>query len=168
MKQRERIYAIIGSAFGAGYSPILPGSLAALFGVGFHVAVVLVFPVLWQRPLLVAGFLGVCTLNHVLSPWAEKYWNAKDPAQFVLDEIAGYLLVPILFRFGELYKVVLWGFILFRIFDIFKLIPPARYIDKNIPGAWGILLDDLVSAAYAALVLYILYRAGPAWLIKSA
>ena len=71
----------------------------------------------------------------------------------MLDEVAGYLVVPILFRGGELWQVALVGFLLFRIFDIIK-IPPARQIDQNMHGSWGIILDDLISGAYAAAALY--------------
>ena len=90
-----------------------------------------------------------------ITPWAVAYWKDEDPGNFVLDEVAGYLVVPILFRGGDLYQVALWGFLLFRVFDIVK-IPPARQIDQNLHGPWGIVLDDLVSGAYAALALYAL------------
>jgi phosphatidylglycerophosphatase A len=60
--------------------------------------------------------------------------------------------------------MIIIGFILFRIFDIFKLIPPAGYIDKNYHGGWGVLLDDLVSAAYAAVILYGVYWLRPGWI----
>ena len=71
----------------------------------------------------------------------------------MLDEVAGYLVVPILFHGGELWQVALVGFLLFRIFDIIK-IPPARQIDQNMHGPWGIVLDDLISGVYAALAIY--------------
>jgi phosphatidylglycerophosphatase A len=71
-------------------------------------------------------------------------------------------MVPLLLPQGTLWQVGFWGFLLFRVFDIIK-IPPARQIDRNMHGSWGILLDDLVSGAYAALVLYV-YR----WLASAA
>jgi phosphatidylglycerophosphatase A len=84
-----------------------------------------------------------------------------------LDEVAGYLLIPILFRNGELWKIAIWGFFLFRLFDIFKLIPPTRYIDQKIHGPWGILLDDLVSAGYAVLIMYLLTYICPSCLMNN-
>ncbi len=162
---KNGVYAAIASALGLGLSPVLPGTAGALLGVAFHVGVVLMLPQAFHLPGLVFIFFLVCAANHLLSDWAESYWQCQDPGHFVLDEVAGYLLIPILFREGELWKVVLWGFVLFRIFDVFKLIPPAGYIDRNIHGPWGILLDDLVSAAYAALILYVIHWFGPDWMI---
>ncbi|MFP4032895.1 MAG: phosphatidylglycerophosphatase A [Desulfococcaceae bacterium] len=157
----ERIAVIVGSAFGLGLSPILPGTCGALLGVAIHVAVVLGFPAHLHLMLLTLAFMAVCAANHALTGWAEAYWNEPDPRHFVLDEVAGYLFVPLLFREGELWKVVIWGFALFRIFDLFKLIPPARLIDREVHGPWGVLLDDLVSAGYAALIMYFVFWFGP-------
>jgi phosphatidylglycerophosphatase A len=160
----------IGTGFGLGYFPIAPGSWAALLGVAFHVATALYVPDIWQTPLLIGAFLAVSAANHILTPWAETYWQCKDPGKFVLDEIAGYLIVPILFHHGRLWQVALWGFLFFRVFDVIK-IPPARQIDRQMEGSWGILLDDVVSACYAVLAMYGLMWAGvqfgaEAWLIQ--
>ena len=88
-----------------------------------------------------------------------KVLKNEDPGNFVLDEVAGYLVVPILFRGGQLWQVALCGFLLFRVFDIIK-IPPARQIDQNMHGPWGIVLDDIISGAYAALALYTFFWLG--------
>lgn len=163
-KTKNYIYVMIASAFGLGLCPIMPGTCGALTGVLAHVLIVLFLPAGMQLPSLIAIFVLVCAANHLLTPWAEVYWQAPDPKHFVLDEVAGYLFVPILFRYGSLWKVVLWAFLLFRVLDIFKLIPPARYIDQNMHGSWGILLDDLVSAGYAALIMYLIYWIKPEWI----
>ncbi|QTA78024.1 Phosphatidylglycerophosphatase A [Desulfonema limicola] len=168
MSKKEKIFVLIASAFGLGFSPVLPGTCGALLGVVIHVLIVLICPVQIQLPCLVFAFIFFCAANNILTPWAESYWESSDPGQFVLDEVAGYLFIPILFREGELWKVVLFGFILFRIFDIFKLIPPARLIDQELHGPWGILLDDLVSAGYAALFMYFIYWFGPDFLLEKS
>jgi phosphatidylglycerophosphatase A len=98
-------------------------------------------------------------LHCVLTPWAQSYWQEQDPKHFVLDEVAGYLLVPILFHQGQLWQIALSGYLCFRILDIIK-VPPARQIDRKLHGAAGILLDDLVSAGYAVLILYLLWWLG--------
>jgi phosphatidylglycerophosphatase A len=158
-RSREILNLAIGSAFGLGLAPIAPGSFGALLGVLFHLLVALYLPLGWQTVALVSGLLAVSAANNVLTPWAVEYWKDEDPRHFVLDEIAGYLVVPILFRGGDLFEVILWGFLLFRIFDIVK-IPPARQIDRQWHGKWGILLDDIVSGTYAALALYALAGLG--------
>lgn len=153
----DYLHVAIGSGLGLGLSPIAPGSFGTLLGVLFHVLIVLFLPANMQLTTLVVVFILVCMASNVLIPGAEEYWQSKDPKNFVLDEVAGYLLIPILFRQGQLWRVVLWGFLLFRIFDIVK-IPPARQINENMHGPWGVLLDDLVSAGYAVLVMYFLNK----------
>lgn len=150
----------VSSAFGLGLSPFAPGSFGTLLGVALHVLIVLFMPSKVQLPALFSVFILACVANQALIPWAEEYWQGKDPKNFVLDEVAGYLLVPILFRGGQLWQVVVWGFILFRLFDIIK-IPPARQIDRQMQGGWGVLLDDLVSAGHAVLVMYFVQWAAP-------
>lgn len=149
------VNTILASALGLGLSPVAPGTCGALLGVLIHVGTVLWLPKAYHLGVLCFAFLLVCVGNHLLTPWAEEYWQCKDPRHFVLDEVAGYLLVPILYQGGRLWQVALWGFILFRVLDIVK-VPPARQIDRSMQGAWGILLDDLVSACYAVLCLHLL------------
>ncbi|MDY0092207.1 MAG: phosphatidylglycerophosphatase A [Candidatus Vecturithrix sp.] len=172
-KQQKNYYAylLIGSAFGLGLMPFAPGTFGTLLGVILHIVIVLVLPLSLQWPALLVVFFLVCAANNWLTPWAVAYWQQEDPGHFVLDEVAGYLLVPLLFHQGQLWQVALWGFLLFRVFDIIK-IPPARQVDQQIHGAWGILLDDLVSSVYVVLVMYGLWWLGPKiglekWLISS-
>lgn len=160
-RSRDFLYNAIGSAFGLGLSPVAPGSFGALLGVAYAVAVLLYLP-LPARPWAIgAGLVAVIAANHFLTPWAVEYWKQEDPSHFVLDEIAGYLMVPLLLPQGSLWEVGLFGFVLFRVFDVIK-IPPARQIDRDMHGSWGIVLDDLVSGAYAALVLYLVRWLAPA------
>jgi phosphatidylglycerophosphatase A len=161
-RARDILFNTIGSAFGLGLSPIAPGSFGTLLGVGYAVAIFhFLSPA--ARPWAIGiGLVVVSVANHWLTPWAVAYWKDEDPGHFVLDEIAGYLMVPLLLPRGTLWEVGLFGFLLFRVFDVVK-IPPARQIDRSLHGSWGILLDDLVSGAYAALALHA-YR----WLVPAA
>jgi len=143
----------IATAGGLGLSPYFPGSCGALLGVAYHLAVAYLAPKGWLVPLLLAGLLAAGLANHVLTPWAERHWGEADSRHFVLDEVAGYLVVPLLFHGGEPWRIALPGYFLFRVFDIVK-IPPANWIDRNIKTAWGVILDDVVSALYAVAVLY--------------
>lgn len=156
---KNYFYVAFASAFGLGLSPIAPGTCGALIGVLIHIFIVNFLPVGAQLVALIGAMILVCLVHFMLTPWAIRYWGSKDPKNFVLDEVAGYLTVPILFRHGHIWQVVLWGFLLFRTFDIIK-IPPARQIDKNMDGAWGILLDDIVSAIYAVIAMFVLMVAG--------
>ncbi|MFP4475765.1 MAG: phosphatidylglycerophosphatase A [Desulfatibacillaceae bacterium] len=154
-RNRERFYVIVGSGFYLGLIPGARGSYAALLGVAGHLALATLLP----RPFDVAAvavlLLLVSWANHVLTPWAQRYWNSSDPSRFILDEIAGYLVVPIVYWGDNLVATAVWGFVLFRLLDIIK-IPPAWQIDRRRHDSWGILLDDIVSGVYAGLVLYLM------------
>ncbi len=69
-----------------------------------------------------------------------------DPGFIVIDEIAAQLLVlaaaPLDWRF------YLAAFLLFRLFDIWKPFP-VSWLDRNVKGGFGIMLDDVAAALYA-------------------
>ena len=76
-----------------------------------------------------------------------------DPA-IVLDEIAGVLATALAVSVADLWRLAL-VFVLFRIFDIAK--PwPIRDVDHRLGGGLGIMLDDLMAAAYAAVCLVVI------------
>lgn len=166
IQRKHYSYLFITSAFGLGLFPYFPGTCGAIIGLLIHALIVGYLPAPIQFLAIFVVFCLVCAGTVLLTPWAEQFWNTSDPKHFVLDEVAGYLLIPLLFRPVHSLKMMLIGFILFRIFDIFKLIPPAKYIDTHIHGGWGVLLDDLVSAAYVAVVLYGVWWIRPNWLIE--
>jgi len=156
----ERIKIMLATAFGLGLAPVAPGTVATLFGVALHLAIVWSVPVAQQRAALIVALIIVSIVHFWLTPWAQKRWQDSDPGNFVLDEVAGYLVVPIFIQTGPLWFIATAGFFLFRILDIIK-IPPARQIDQQMHGGWGILLDDLVSGIYAVGVILLIYHFFP-------
>ena len=155
MKKSVYLRVLVATGLGLGLLPIAPGTWASLLGVALHLAIASFAAPAVQVPLLAICFILVCLGNHILTPWAQAYWGAKDPKHFVLDEIAGYLLIPIIFHHGRTWQVALWGFLGFRLLDIIKL-PPASQIDRQGTGAWAILMDDIISALYTVVGLHFL------------
>ena len=75
----------------------------------------------------------------------------QDPGWIVVDEAAGMLLALAGLSVGASIWGVLIAFGLFRVFDILK--PwPVSWADQQ-KGAFGVMLDDIVAGALAALVL---------------
>jgi len=155
----------IASGFGTGLIPFMPGSFAALIGVMLHIIIILTLPPELHIIPLIILFCWFSLQNYKLTYWAVDHWDNEDPCQFVLDEIAGYLFTIIIFISFEcvfklpdynIWYMVILNFVLFRIFDMIKL-PGARWVDKNMFGPSGILLDDLISAIYAALTTYFIF-----------
>jgi phosphatidylglycerophosphatase A len=80
----------------------------------------------------------------------------KDPRKIVIDEACGQLLV--LFRMSDAWFPVLASFVLFRLFDIVKPYPIKKV--EALPAGWGIMMDDVVAAIYAGVIvnLYLLLK----------
>ncbi|MDG5766119.1 phosphatidylglycerophosphatase A [Balneolales bacterium ANBcel1] len=142
---------LAGTAGYIGYLPKFPGtwgSIAALPLIYF--ASVYIHPLL--GPLLVAAVFSGLTL--LAANGMEKAYG-PDPAECVTDEIAGqavvFLFIPIYTSWEYNLLVFLFGFILFRIFDILK--PLGIGALQNTDGGWGILLDDIVAGMYAQMCL---------------
>ena len=159
----DKIKVFLITAFGLGLAPVAKGTFGTLLGVAIHVLVrLLVGNWTVQMVLLGIGLMVSSAITVALSPWAERYWKKKDPGFVVMDEVAGYLLVVLIFPLGaNLPLTVLWTFLAARFFDIIK-IPPARQFE-SLPGGWGILLDDLMSSVYAGLALHAAY-----WILPAA
>ena len=152
---------------GVGYLPIAPGTWGSLVGVGiylllrdltFHVlhmmtrenSVLLFAP--WS--VFIALELVVITVVSLVGIWAasrtEKLSGKKDPGKVVVDEVAGQLiaLLPVL-PFDRGWLGIIVAFLLFRLFDIVKPYPARRL--ENLESGLGIMSDDLVAGAYAAV-----------------
>ena len=79
----------------------------------------------------------------------------KDPSRAVVDEVIGQLVTFFFVPFGISWPFVLAGFILFRIFDIWKPYPIDEL--QNLPGGLGICADDFLAGIYAGACLAIIY-----------
>jgi phosphatidylglycerophosphatase A len=116
--------------------------LAALIEVGFG----------FGRPVLL-GLVIVLLLPAIRSATeTARLVGKKDPGIIVIDEVLGQW-VALLGASAKGWKVLLAGFLLFRLFDIWK--PwPVRQLEK-LPEGTGIVVDDLAAGLYGALILYI-------------
>ena len=120
--------------------------------------------------LLIVGVIGVWSSSRV-----SNFAGIEDPQYVVIDEVSGMhltlmlgiipLVLPARLVPGDeasvfaLYsafsllnwKYLLLGFILFRVFDIWKPWPVRRL--EKLPGGWGIMADDWMAGIYAAILL---------------
>ena len=156
---------------GVGYLPIAPGTWGSMAGVAIYLMVFKAVESFWlgitghdpkwffysAATPAVLGLLLVllCLVGIWASGRAIELLGNSDPSQAVIDEVMGQLVVFLFVPFGISWPFVLAGFLLFRLFDIWKPYP----IDdlQVLPGGLGICADDLVAGVYAGICLAIGY-----------
>jgi len=106
----------------------------------------------WWQFALVA--LAVTAFGIVVAHRADLAWGTHDSQRIVIDEVAGYCITMIPAERGHWAPLVA-GFIVFRFFDIVKP-PPVRWIDRTLPGGWGVVLDDAAAGVMGAAVMGLL------------
>ena len=158
------VLALAIATCGVGYLPLAPGTWGSLLGV----AIFLSWRALSLRAseafkagpqyetLYTASLLILIAIITLAGVWAatrvEKLLGRKDPGKVVVDEVAGqlitFLFVPIAAALN--WWIMVAGFLLFRLFDIWKPYPARRL--EALESGLGIMADDLVAGAYAAIV----------------
>ena len=87
----------------------------------------------------------------------QRQTGADDHGMIVVDEVAGQWIA--LLAAGSNPVLIVLSFLLFRFFDITK-IWPANWCDQKLPGAWGVMSDDLIAGLYAFLIIMGIHYAG--------
>ena len=143
---KNSLARILATWFGCGYSPVAPGT------VGAAAAVVIAYFLGWDR--VTNGIAGVLVglIGIVAATIEAQSSGRKDPGHIVIDEVAGqWITLAGATAFN--WKSYLIGFVLFRLFDIWKP-APVRQLEP-LPMGTGIIADDLMAGVYGAVVLYL-------------
>ena len=159
-----RLLLWIAQGFGVGRSPIAPGTIGSLLGIGWFALLLLTGSL--------TGFLAGTVAGLLLSVWlcgvGEKALRQKDPGSVVFDEIAALplcfvaWLVAIASKTGSFphpgyffsshrWLGVAGVFVAFRFFDIAKPWPVRQ--SQSLPGGWGVTVDDALAAVYVNLLV---------------
>jgi len=138
----------VAFGFGAGTIPFAPGTFGTLIAIPFYLA---------MQHLSSSVYFAITLLVIVASIWicnkATHDIGIEDHQGMCLDEIVGYLVT--MFAVPHGWTWVLIGFLLFRLFDIWK--PwPIRFIDQRLTGGIGIILDDVLAGVYSCILLHIM------------
>jgi phosphatidylglycerophosphatase A len=139
--------------FGCGFAPIAPGTFGSLAAIPLA-AFVMWLGGPWPLAAIAAAIL-------IVGIWTTGIYSratgAVDPHEAVVDEVAGQCLTLTVVPLAPLPYLI--GFLLFRAFDIMKPFP-IRWLERKLPGGYGIMLDDIAAALYAMIV----YHLGSHWL----
>jgi phosphatidylglycerophosphatase A len=178
-RKKPHLSFLLATWFGLGCLPKAPGTWGSVGSFPLLMVAFIVtwfihdnslnFDVDWKVAIILwflTAIIGVRCSSQVAA-----YLNKKDPQQVVIDEVSGQFLtlllgVPVaslswissttylpLYFWGFHFRwpALLAGFILFRLFDIWKPFP-IRKLEK-LPGGWGIMADDWLAGIYAAILL---------------
>lgn len=164
---RDKIILCLALGGGAGRAPKAPGTCGSLLGL-------LWMAVLYSIPSF-GWMLGIIGISILAGVWvcsqAEKILKLHDPSCLVLDEILAVPIAGLGWMLGcrqsqdgaaAVFSAENCGwllgvpaiFALFRFFDIVK--PWPINVVQSLPKGWGVMADDVLAAAYAGLLLFLL------------
>ncbi len=134
--------------FGSGAAPVAPGTFGTLAAVALYLLLPTMSVLVYCVFLLLTFALGVWLCERTA-----RDIGVHDHGGIVWDEFVGYWLTMLLAPPGWLWIVL--GFVLFRFFDIVK--PwPIRWLDANVEGGFGIMIDDVLAAIMALVCMQLL------------
>ena len=135
-----------------------PGTIASFFACIFFLLLINIFnfTVVFLITLIIFLY-SFFSINNSFDQF-----KSEDPQEIVIDEVVGQMLtllaIPIyetLYPLPIIYYCIS-AFILFRFFDILKPYP-ISYVDSNVAGSLGIMLDDLLASIYSILILALIF-----------
>ena len=133
----------MASVGGAGYAPVASGTVGSLVTA----------VVLWLVPFTPTSLVITCVVVTLVGIWAstrvERLVGKKDPGIIVVDEVVG-MMISVLFLPRTAW-VLITGFFLFRLFDIWKPFPARE--SQSFTGGVGVMLDDIIAGAYTLVLL---------------
>ena len=161
----EKLIYWLGIGLGSG----LPKRAAGTWGTvgGLVVAIPMLALGFW-------GFLAVTVVGALVGSYicgkTSDLMGVHDDPHIVWDEWVGMWvsLLPILWlhfyddgllQGHQLSLLLLYfaAFVAFRFFDILKPFP-IKWVDKNVSGGFGILIDDILAGLMAGVVLIVFVR----------
>lgn len=151
--------SLVCTVFGIGKLRPAPGTWGSLVGVVFFV----IYPQLALLAVVPLFFIGAAAANHY-----SQITQSDDASEIVIDEVVGQWIAIFIgfsaymeFFIEDSYwylKLVIF-FLTFRFFDIVKPFP-VGWVDRNIKGGLGVMLDDVVAGVLAGITSALIF-----WLI---
>ena len=139
---------LLSLGFGSGLSPKMPGTMGTVVAVGLYLLLPTVDWKIYLGIVITSLIVGI-----FLCDYTAKALNVHDHPGIVWDEIVGYFIT--MFMVPKSWLWILVGFVLFRLFDIWK--PwPISIADKRLKGGLGIMLDDVIAGLFALIIIQII------------
>lgn len=149
---------LLATGLGVGYLPLAPGTWGALEAVAL-IAFLQLLPPAMALTLHIVLLLFFLLAGFVSAGRVARADRISDPTYVVVDEVIGQMLCFLFVPVTALNLLI--GFCLFRILDITKPFPARR--GEFMPGAWGIIIDDVIAGIYAGIITLFLTRLIGTW-----
>ncbi|TKF31929.1 phosphatidylglycerophosphatase A [Enterovibrio norvegicus] len=138
---------LLATGFGSGLSPWVPGTMGTLAAVPFYLLMASLSPTLLIVAIVLGSAVGIYLCERTSSDM-----GVHDHGSIVWDEFIGFWITMLLVPVTD-WQTVLAGFVIFRFFDMVK--PwPISWLDKQVHGGVGIMLDDIVAGLMSMVVLW--------------
>ncbi|MGI8554761.1 MAG: phosphatidylglycerophosphatase A family protein [Pyrinomonadaceae bacterium] len=174
IKDREgflNYFSLAIATFGVGYIPLAPGTWGSIIGVVIYLLIRIAEIsaqsyflhknwnaeqiTAWIYTINLIALVFFCFLGIWASSRAARIFQTKDPQKVVVDEVIGQLIVFLFVPFTFSWKLILAGFVLFRLFDIWK--PYPINLLETLPDGIGICADDVLAGVYGGVCLAVFY-----------
>jgi phosphatidylglycerophosphatase A len=136
----------LANGFGTGLMPFAPGTFGTLVGVAVFWLMASMDPVSYAAVVIAMFVAGI-----FICAQTARDVDAIDPGFIVYDEVVGFLVAMYLLPTGLGWIAA--GFVVFRIFDIWKPFP-IHYIENHLGLGSGIMTDDVIAGIYTLMVLH--------------
>ncbi len=113
----------------------------------------------WHEIVYILVTLAFIAASIWLHDVGDRILGEKDSNKLVWDELAGFLVAVAFLSFT--WKIAVLAFVLERAIDVSK-VPPANWIEKHVPGGWGVVGDDLVAGLYTCVIVHLAAKYAPA------
>ncbi len=135
--------------FGSGLAPKAPGTFGTLMAIPLFLCISGFTAIGYGIIVVLMSIAGI-----YLCEKAAKEIGVHDHPAIVWDEFVGFLIT--MFMVPVSWQSVVSGFILFRLFDIFK--PwPISVADKKLSGGFGIMFDDILAGLASLAIMHIIF-----------
>ncbi len=150
----------VATVCGVGRAPVAPGTFGSAVGLVLYLPLAALGLPLYALTVVALLFLGIWAADV-----AERVYGVKDDGRIVIDEVVGQLvtLAPLLVLAPGPQSLLslVTGFVVFRLFDIWKP-GPVRWAEQNFRGGVGVMMDDVIAGLLSALALGATVLAGQA------
>jgi phosphatidylglycerophosphatase A len=138
---------LLAYGFGLGFIPFASGTFGSLLGVALFWFLAPLGAAIYAGLVVLLALAGIFICGETAQDMA-----ATDPGAIVYDEVVGLLVAMFMQRMN--WRWIVAGFVLFRVFDLWKPFPIQLAQDELGLGL-AIMADDIIAGLYTLAILHL-------------